>query len=139
MYMFLLLTLCSTPSHYRENGVSTDLVVHIHITYILVCMYICRRVTYIFRSKKQLRAAYTSILTPCSSILQIHTILHPIYSSLSFFFFGANTANTRHVIKYRSGCTAMMISLKTNYKCLHNLSLLVLLKCIPTFNILHCV
>ena len=39
MYMFLLLTLCSTPSHYRENRVSTDLVVHIlHITYILVCM-----------------------------------------------------------------------------------------------------
>ena len=42
MYMFLLLTLCSTPSHYRENGVSTDLVVHIlHITtYTLVYMYV---------------------------------------------------------------------------------------------------
>ena len=113
MYMFLLLTLCSTPSHYRENGVSTDLVVHIlHITtYTLVYMYVEEWHTF-FAAKSSWEQ-----LTQASSRLVVYykyILLHPINSSLSFFFFGANTANTRHVIKYRSGCTAMMISLKTN-------------------------
>ena len=82
----------STPSHYIENGVSTDLVVHIHtITYtLLVYTYVvCRKVTYIFRSKKQLRAAYTSILTPKVVVhYKYYILLHPINSSCSFFFFG---------------------------------------------------